>query len=214
MYKSCVFASSGHNCSQPLEHCNKKQLTKETHSVSETGLAKRNKQFLSELYGHSKRKTLDVQTHYKPTETIQHTHFSSSHPLSIKKGFIKREISRLLRTNSVKEIFELRKLEFLTCLLERGYPRELAENILAQVKFLSRNEALQNKTETSTNVLPFITTFNPAKPNLKKVLMKRWHFITESNRLGQIYSEPPIVAYRKDKSFKDLLVRAKNPSHI
>ena len=129
---------------------------------------------------------MDVQTHYKPTETFQHTHFSSSHPLSIKKGFIKRETSRLLRTNSVKEIFELRKLEFLTCLLERGYPRELAENILAEVKFSSRNEALQNKTETSTNVLSFITTFNPAKPNLKKVLMKRWHFITESNRLGQI----------------------------
>ena len=26
------------------------------------------------------RKTLDVQTHYKPTETFQYTHFSSSHP--------------------------------------------------------------------------------------------------------------------------------------
>ena len=39
MYKSCAFASPGHNCSQPLEHRNKKQLTKETNSVSETGLA-------------------------------------------------------------------------------------------------------------------------------------------------------------------------------
>ena len=113
-------------------------------------------------------KTLDVQTHYKPTETFQYTHFSSSHPLSVKKGFIKGETLRLLRTNSVKEIFELRKLEFLTRLLERGYPRKLAENILAEVKLLSRNEALQNKTKTSRNVLPFITTFNPATPNLKK----------------------------------------------
>ena len=141
-------------------------------------------------------------------------HFSSNHPLSEKTGFIKGETLRLLRTNSVKEIFELRKLEFLTCLLERGYPRELFENLLAEVKFSSRNEALQNKTKTSRNVLPFITTFNPATPNLKKVLMKRWHFITESNRLGQIYSEPPIVAYRNDKSLKDLLFRAKIPSHI
>ena len=32
----------------------KKQLTKKTHSVSETSLAKLNKLFLSELYGHSK----------------------------------------------------------------------------------------------------------------------------------------------------------------
>jgi len=38
--------------------------------------------------------------------------------------------------------------------------------------------------------------------------------ITESNRLGQIYSELAIVAYRKDMSLKDRLVRAKTPSHI
>ena len=43
-------------------------------------------------------KTLDVESHYKPTETFQYTHFSSSHPLSVKKGFIKEETSRLLRT--------------------------------------------------------------------------------------------------------------------
>ena len=139
-------------------------------------------------------KTLDVQTHYKPTETFQYMHFSSSHPPSVKKGFIKGETLRLLRTNSVKETFELWKLEFLARLLERGYPRELAENILAKVKFSSQNEAVQNKTKTSRNVLPFITTFNPATPNLKRILMKHWHLITESNRLGQIYSEPPIVA--------------------
>ena len=36
-------------------------------------------------------KTLDVQTHYKPTETFQYTHFSSSHSLSVKKSFIKGE---------------------------------------------------------------------------------------------------------------------------
>ena len=71
-------------------------------------------------------KTLDLQTHNKPTKMFARTHFSSSHPLSVKKGFIKGETLRLLRTNSVKETFQLRKLEFLTRLLKRGYPRELA----------------------------------------------------------------------------------------
>jgi len=123
-------------------------------------------------------------------------------------------VIKILRRNSVKETYELQKLEFLTRLLERGYPRELAEKNVTEVKFSSRNEALKNKTRTSRNVLPYITTFNPATPNRKKILMKYWHLITESNRLGQIYSEPPIVAYRKDKSLKDLLIRAKIPSHI
>ena len=35
--------------------------------------------------------SLTAKTHYKPTETFQYTHFSSSHPLSVKKGFIKGE---------------------------------------------------------------------------------------------------------------------------
>ena len=34
-------------------------------------------------------KTLDLQTHNKPTKTLACMHFSSSHPLSVKKGFIK-----------------------------------------------------------------------------------------------------------------------------
>ena len=159
-------------------------------------------------------KTLDVQTHFKPTETFQYTHFSSCHPFSVKKGFIKGEALRLLRTNSVKEIFELRKLEFLTRLIERGYPKELAEKILAEVHFSLRSKALQNKTATSNSVLPFVTTFNPATPNLKKILMKHWHLITENNKLAQTFPRPPIVAYRKEKSLKDILVRAKIPSRI
>ena len=60
-------------------------------------------------------KTLDVQTHFKPTETFQYTHFSSCHTLSVKKGFVKKKKAlRLLRMNSVKESFELKKKEFLT----------------------------------------------------------------------------------------------------
>ena len=52
---------------------------------------------------------LDVRTHFKPTETFQYTHFSSSHPPEVKKGFIKGEALRLLRTNSSKELFSLKK---------------------------------------------------------------------------------------------------------
>ena len=57
-------------------------------------------------------KILDVQTHFKPTETFQYTQFSSCHPLSVKKGFVKGEALHLLRTNSVKKSFEFKKLQF------------------------------------------------------------------------------------------------------
>ena len=43
-------------------------------------------------------KIRDKQTHFKPTETFQFTHFSSGHPISVKKGFVKGEALRLLKT--------------------------------------------------------------------------------------------------------------------
>ena len=49
---------------------------------------------------------LDIKTHFKTTETFQYTHFSSSHPSGLKKGFVKGEALRLLRTNSSRTTFE------------------------------------------------------------------------------------------------------------
>ena len=46
---------------------------------------------------------LDIKTHYKPTETFQYTHFTSCHNPGVKRGFIKGEAIRLLRTNSLKQ---------------------------------------------------------------------------------------------------------------
>lgn len=41
----------------------------------------------------------DIKTHFKPTEMFQYTHFSSCHARSVRKGFIKYEALRLLKTN-------------------------------------------------------------------------------------------------------------------
>ena len=53
-----------------------------------------------------KAAVLDVHTHFKLTETFQYKHFSPYHPLRVKRGFIKGEALRLLRTHSSKTLFE------------------------------------------------------------------------------------------------------------
>ena len=48
-----------------------------------------------------KESTIDVRTHYKPTETFQYTNlYNSCHPSGVEKGFVKVEALRILRTNS------------------------------------------------------------------------------------------------------------------
>ena len=85
--------------------------------------------------------------------------------------------------------------------------------ILTVVQFSDRAKALRNQTKKAKEILPFVTTYNPATANLKKILMTHWHIIQQQPKLAYAFKQPPIVSYRKEKSPKDILVRAKLPNH-
>ena len=68
----------------------------------------------------STHKILNLQTHFKPTESFQYTHFSSCHPSDCKKG--RGEALRLLRTNSVRQNFEKSKWDFEQRLVSKRLP--------------------------------------------------------------------------------------------
>lgn len=65
---------------------------------------------------------LDVGTYYKSTETFQYTSSYSCHPPGFMKGFIKRKVSRLPRTNSSQFIFEKNMRGFRSHLQNRDNP--------------------------------------------------------------------------------------------
>ena len=111
---------------------------------------------------------LNTKTHFKPTETFQYTHFSSSHPSGVKKGFVKGEALRLLRTNSSRTTFEENIYKFKSRLLARGYPKHLIETLLSDAKFTERESTLQKKSRKE--LLPFVTQYQPSVPDLKKAL--------------------------------------------
>ena len=155
------------------------------------------------------RSILDVRTHYKPTETFQYTHFTSCHQPGVSKGFIKGEALRLLRSNSSKNTFEENIVAFKSRLYARGYPDGLVNKVLSEVKFEERKLALQQNKRTHNRILPFVTQYHPAVPNLKKILLSKWHLIQDQPLLSEMYKEPPIISYKRGKSLKDVLVRSK-----
>ena len=157
-----------------------------------------------------KESILDIKTHYKPTETFQYTHFTSCHPPGVKRGFIKGEAIRLLRTNSSKTTFEKCLTNFKRRLEARGYPKKYIESSLSEVTFDSRQSALnQQKHKTAERILPFVTTYHPAVKKLKQIVMENWSFIENQPLLKTIFTNPPIISYKRGKSLKDMLVRAK-----
>ena len=82
---------------------------------------------------------LDAKTHFKQTETFLHTHFTSCHLPSVKKGFVKGEALRILRKNSSETTFEKKIHISKKCLMDGGYPQTLIENILSEIKFTKGN---------------------------------------------------------------------------
>ena len=122
---------------------------------------------------------------------------------------MKGEAIRLLRTNSSRTTFEENITKFKSRLLARGYPKNLIETLLSDIKFTERESALQQNYENQKEILPFVTQYQPSVPNLKHVLMQKWHLIQNQPSLRQIFKEPPIISFKRDKSLKDILVRAK-----
>jgi len=80
-----------------------------------------------------------------PLKHFKYTHFSTCRPSGVKRGFIKGEPLRLLRTNSSKTLFEESVTNFKTHPLERGYPENFIQTPFSEVTFEDRNQALRQK---------------------------------------------------------------------
>ena len=155
---------------------------------------------------------LDIRTHYKPTETFQFTHFTSSHPPGMKRGFIKGEALRLLRTNSSKAAFEDSISNFKSRLISHGYLEKMIQKTLSEVNFNNRQSALQQKTKSNKQILPFLTTYHPSVRNLKNILILNWDLIQNQPLLNSIFKDPPIISYKRGT--KTCLLELKEPSFI
>ena len=146
--------------------------------ISDTGITFLDT-YVHKGYSFKREFILDVRTHFKPTESFQYTEFSSCHSPGIRKGFIKGEALRLLRTNSSGNTFEDNIRQFKRKLRARNYPDNLSEKILSEVKFSERSSALQNKQKTHKRILPFV--------------MAKWHLIKDQPVLREIFKDPPIL---------------------
>ena len=67
------------------------------------------------------------------------------------------------------------------------------------LKFRERKSAHQQKTGRRNKILLFVTRYHAAVPNLKKVLMNKWHLIQKQPFLSEIYRGPPVTSYKRGK---------------
>ena len=52
----------------------------------------------------------------------------------------------------------------------------------------------------------------PRLPSIPKVVSKHWRTMVQDPRMKEIFSSPPLVAYRRPANIKDKLIRSKMPT--
>ena len=116
---------------------------------------------------------------------------------------------RILRTNSSKTTFEENISNFKKRLIERGYPQT---NRKPSIRYkvhrvgVCTPETQQQRGKSNIafrDIVPALSAYFEA------VLITKRNLIQSQPLLRQIFKEPPIISYKKGKSLKDMLVRAK-----
>ena len=97
-------------------------------------------------------------------------------------------------------------------LLTRGYKKSEVLNCLADISYKRRNIYLQDVPKIKNEIpLVFCTHHFPQRSNaqIKKALIKNWHYISENKKLSKIVPCPPILALRRTQNLGERLIRAK-----
>ena len=158
---------------------------------------------------------LTTDLYVKPTDSHQYLHASSCHVFHSKKAIPYSQALRLNRICSEGKDFDNRCNELESWLMERGYGCRLVRNQVLKARKFNRNELLdKGPKEKLSNKLVFNITYHPAYSRMKKVLQEFHLLLTPNEEHRNVFSEVPIVGYKRSKSLKDILVRAKLPTKI
>ena len=121
---------------------------------------------------------------------------------------------RIRRICSNPDTFESRATELSDQLRRRGYNIQSISTATSKARSQRRDDLLRYKPkpEPSGTLIPFVLTYHPELPKVKEIVNKHWPIIESSKRLNKIFPQKPIMAYRRPKSLRDILVHAKlNP---
>ena len=148
----------------------------------------------------------------KSTDTHQYLHASSCHVYHSKRSIPYSQALRLNRICSDPKSFDLRCNQLESWLDKRGYGSRMVRDQVLKARKFSRSELLyRDKPETKAPGLILNITYHPAFGKIKQNLSKIHLLLTPDSEHRDVFQNIPIVGFKRGKSLKDFLVRAKLP---
>ena len=152
--------------------------------------------FKAPTFAHTQK--LDIKVHFKDTDTHALLFKTSFHPAHTYRGLIKSQLMRFRRICTQRSDFITAGKILFRSLRNRGYSRSFLRHCLKHYR--------DQKTKINTNMIPLITTFSTMSKIMNNKLKNNFKTIIQDQ--GLLDKFQVISAYRRNKSLKDILVRA------
>ena len=152
---------------------------------------------------------METDLHTKPTDKHQYLHTKSCHPRHCKTAIPFSQALRLRRICSEQDNLVTRSQELKQHLIKRGYPEQMLDTEIHRAISVSREDSLLRGVRRETEQrIPLVVTYHPSMHFLARTTKRHQITLRSSERLNAIFNLPPIIAFRRPKNLRDLLVRA------
>ena len=145
--------------------------------------------------------------HYKPTDSHSYLLYSSSHPSHVKNSIPYSQFLRFRSLCSEDSDFPIKSEEMCDFFDKRGYPASVVEAGHHRAKQIDRQSALKTSQKENNNRIPFTLTFHPHNHAVKSIILKNFKLLHNDPDTGRIFSQPPLISFKRDKNISNFLVR-------
>ena len=70
---------------------------------------------------------------------------------------------------------------------------------------LIEQQILKEKKKGTATTMPLLLKYDRTFLNIKEIVMKHWHLLHINPNLTQIFQNPPILAFCRNKNFRDII---------
>ena len=155
---------------------------------------------------------LTTDLYVKPTDSHQYLHASSCHVFHSKSSIPYSKALRLNRICSEGTFFDKRCNELESWLMSREYSEKLVRKQILRARKLKRDDLLDRAPIKKDSKLVLNVTYHPSHSKVKNVLSDIHLLLTPNEEHRRVFHNVPIVGFKRCKSLKDILVRARLPT--
>ena len=152
-----------------------------------------------------------TQLFTKPTDAHLYLLPTSCHP---RHTFLRIPYSQSLRIKRIcsNNTDAQRHLHDLSNHLQkRGYNQDIITSAFERAENISREDLLKYKIKDKNERVPLVLTYYPKLAKTSSLIHKHLPTLHSSDRLKNVFPEPPLCSFRRTRNLKDLLVNVAIP---